>query len=269
MKRKALATALAALALATTSTGTASAATAVSSNWSGYAVSGTTFHSVSGTWVEPSANCSSNTASVTASAFWVGLGGESDAAGALEQTGTEADCLANGTVRYSAWYELVPAASVKVDLAISAGERIAASVHVNGSTVTVRLANLTTGKTFTKTLLMATSDTSSAEWIAEAPSAATPGGATIVPLTDFGMVRFTSATATSSTGHTGSIADSAWTATRIRLESGASGGPGPFGPFAAHSSGVEATPGALASGGTAFSVTWKLESTGSSQPGAL
>ncbi|HUK44403.1 MAG TPA: G1 family glutamic endopeptidase [Gaiellaceae bacterium] len=269
MRRNLLATALAALAVATTGAGTASAATAVSSNWSGYAVTGTTFSSVSGTWVEPTASCSSSTTSVTASAFWVGLGGESDAAGALEQTGTEADCLANGTVRYSAWYELVPAASVRVSLGVSAGDTISASVRVSGSTVTVRLANATTGKTFAKTLRMAAPDTSSAEWIAEAPSTVTPGGESILPLTDFGTVRFKSARATSSTGHTGSISDSAWTATRIRLESGASSGPGPFGPFAAESSGVEAAPGALAPGGTGFSVIWKRTSAGSSPPGAL
>jgi Peptidase A4 family len=217
MTRHLVATALAALALATATTGTASAATAVSSNWAGYAVTGTTYSSVSGTWIEPTASCSSSTTGVTASAFWVGLGGESGSSSALEQTGTEADCLANGTVRYSAWYELVPAASVKVALAVSAGDRIAGSVRVSGSTVTVRLANLTTGKTLTKSLRMTSPDTSSAEWIAEAPSAVTPGGESILPLTDFGTVRFTTATATSSTGHTGSISDSSWTAHPARI----------------------------------------------------
>ena len=179
---------------------------------------GTTFKTVSGTWMQPTANCSASTAETTASAFWVGLGGDSDTSSALEQTGTEADCLANGTTRYTAWYELVPASSVRVSLRVSAGDRIAASVRVNGTKVTVQLRNLTTGKSFTKTLRMASPDTASAEWIAEAPSALTPGGTRILPLTDFGTVRFTSATATSTGGHTGTIADSAWTASRILLE---------------------------------------------------
>ena len=253
---KAIAAALAALAIAGGTVGTSSAATAVSSNWAGYAVTGTTFKTVSGTWVQPSASCSSSTAETTASAFWVGLGGDSDTSSALEQTGTEADCLANGTTRYTAWYELVPASSVRVSLRISAGDRISGSVRVNGTKVTVQLRNSTTGKSFTKTLRMDSPDTASAEWIAEAPSAVTRGGTQILPLTDFGTIRFTSATATSTGGHSGTIADSAWRASRILLEAGNGGGPGNFGPYAAESAGAEAVPGVLSSRG-AFSITWR------------
>ena len=205
----------------------------------------------------------------TASAFWVGLGGNSTTSNALEQTGTEADCLANGTVRYSAWYELVPAASVKVALKVSAGDRISAAVKVNGTAVTVTLKNPTTGKAFTKTLRMAAPDISSAEWIAEAPSALTPGGTAVLPLTDFGTVRFTSATATSTRGHTGTISDSAWTATRIQLESGPrSGGPGgPFGPFAADGRAARRPrPTGLSAAGSAFSITWS-EAASATGPG--
>ncbi len=254
---KAIAAVLAALAIAGGTVGTSSAATAVSSNWGGYAVTGKTFEAVSGTWVQPAANCSSSTAETqnTASAFWVGLGGDSDASSGLEQTGTEADCLADGRTRYTAWYELVPASSVRVSLRVSAGDRISGSVRVNGAKVTVQLRNLTTGKSFTKRLRMASPDTASAEWIAEAPSAVTPGGSRILPLTDFGKVRFTSATATSTAGHTGTIADSAWSSSRILLEAGSSG-PGNFGPYAAESAGTAAVPGALSSSG-AFSITWR------------
>ncbi len=252
---KAIAAALAALAIAAGTVGTSAAATAVSSNWAGYAVTGQTFKTVSGTWVQPTANCSASTAETTASAFWVGLGGDSDTSSALEQTGTEADCLANGTTRYTAWYELVPASSVRVSLHVSAGDRIAATVRVNGTKVSVQLRNLTTGKSFSKALRMASPDTASAEWIAEAPSALTPGGTRILPLTDFGTVRFTSATATSTGGHTGTIADSDWASSRILLEA-SDGGPGNFGPYAAESAGTGAVPGALSATG-AFSITWR------------
>ena len=96
-------------------TAAAKTATDVSSNWSGYVVAGTdastggakSFSSVSGTWVQPAADCTTSTAGSTASAFWVGLGGDSTTSSSLEQTGTEADCTVNGTARYSAWYELV------------------------------------------------------------------------------------------------------------------------------------------------------------------
>ena len=112
MIRAAVIATVAALALATQPA--LAASTAVSTNWSGYAVSGTTYKSVSGTWAQPTANCTSTSAATSSSAFWVGLGGNSTTSNALEQTGTEVDCLADGTVRYSAWYELLPAGSVKV-----------------------------------------------------------------------------------------------------------------------------------------------------------
>ena len=258
MKRAALAAAVAAAALAAMPGG-ALAAGAVSSNWSGYAVTGTTYKSVSGSWVEPTADCTTATTSTTASAFWVGLGGDSTTSNALEQTGTEADCTANGTAHYWAWYELVPKASVRLGLAVKAGDRIAANVKVSGSKVTVMLADETSGKSFEKTLTMASPDTTSAEWIAEAPAAVTPGGEEILPLTDFGTVRFTRATATSTSGHTGSVSDNAWSATRIVLESSSGGGPGPgpFGQFARDDSGAtEAIPTALAANGRSFGVRW-------------
>ncbi len=128
-------------------------------------------------------------------------------------------------------------------------------MRVNGTKVSVQLRNLTTGKSFSKALRMASPDTASAEWIAEAPSALTPGGTRILPLTDFGTVRFTSATATSTGGHTGTIADSDWTSSRILLEA-SDGGPGNFGPYAAESAGTGAVPGALSANG-AFSITWR------------
>jgi len=258
MKKTSIAAFALAVALVWT-VATASAGTAVSSNWSGYAVTGTTFTSVSGSWVQPTVRCSSETTGTSASAFWVGLGGDSSSSGSLEQTGTEAYCLADGTTHYSAWYELVPDAAVKVALKVSAGDRISASVTVNGTAVRVELRNLTTSRRFTKTLRMSAPDVSSAEWIAEAPSIVTPGGTLVLPLTDFGAVRFSEATATSSKRHTGTISDSAWTATRIRLASGAATGPGP-GPFARFDSAQavsEAVAGGLSQSGGTFTIRWR------------
>src|SRR5947208_5818657 len=120
-------------------TGTARAATSVSSNWSGYAVSGASFSSVRGGWTQPAAACTSGSSSA---AFWVGLGGNSDTSQVLEQIGTSSDCNANGTASYSAWYELVPAASVPIKLKLAAGNKVWASVEVNGSNVTLMIKNL-------------------------------------------------------------------------------------------------------------------------------
>jgi Peptidase A4 family len=245
-----LAAAAAALLLAATA---GAAGSATSSNWSGYAVTGTGFSTVTGSWVQPAATCSA-AAEATASAFWVGLGGDSESSSTLEQIGTEADC-SGGTVSYSAWYELVPAAAVEIPLHVSAGDSISASVHVGGTRVTVVLRDLTAKTAFSKTLTMASPDTSSAEWIAEAPSVLTPGGTRLLPLTDFGTVTFTNATATSTAGHIGPVSDPAWSATRIRLASSA-GGPGRFAAFSGRAADTRAVPSTLRRHGRAFSVAW-------------
>src|SRR5205085_4849070 len=75
------------------------------------------------------------------------------------------------TASYAAWYELVPAASVPIKLKLAAGNKVWASVKVSGTNVTLTIKNLTRKTSFTKTLTMAAPDVSSAEWIAEAPSA--------------------------------------------------------------------------------------------------
>src|SRR5262249_26406760 len=118
----------------------------------------------------------------------------------LEQVGTEVDCTALGQPRYTAWYELVPALSKTVKLVVSAGDRISGSVTVAGQQVTVSLKNLTRGTSFSKVLQMAAPDTTSAEWIAEAPSAcdSTASRCRQVSLTNFGTVRFSRSSATDS-----------------------------------------------------------------------
>ena len=114
---------------------------AVSENWSGYVAGQNNFSSVSGSWVQPSAKCTSGQ---SYSAFWVGLGGASGN-DALEQTGTQADCSGDGQTDYYAWYELVPSGPVKLNLAISPGDHIAARVSVSAVNVTVALSDQTTG----------------------------------------------------------------------------------------------------------------------------
>ncbi len=193
-----------------------------SENWAGYVVSpnsGSSFSSVGGSWVEPSATCASSSGG-THAAFWVGLGGASGQSQALEQVGTEVDCSPSGESSHFAWYELVPSAPVRMDLAISAGDHVSARVTVNGSNVTVSLSDTTTGQSASRTLRMSDPDTSSAEWIAESPSACSASLQNCQPLTlsDFGKVTFTNASATAG-GHTGSIADSAWTPSAVVLAS--------------------------------------------------
>src|SRR5437764_8452955 len=217
---------------ATASGQTINAQQEVSGNWSGYIAqssNGQSFSRVSGSWTQPSVGSSTQ----GYSAFWVGLGGASQQSQSLEQVGTAAD-TAGGQTTYYAWYELVPAGEVKLDLTIHPGDQMTGAVTVNGTNVTASLADKTTGQSVTKTLTMSNPDTSSAEWIAEAPSAQSPSGdLQTLPLANFGQVTFTNTSATAG-GHTGSISDPKWTVQQVDLQPsvaiGSVGGRGRFNP---------------------------------------
>lgn len=241
--------------------GTAAAAVTVrrtmSQNWAGYVDTGTTFSSVSGAWRVPRAKRSADGYSAT----WVGLGGATSDSQALEQVGTESDS-AGGQTTYRAWYEILPAPAKRLAITVRPGDRMSARVTVRGTTVSITLSDLTTGRSATKTLHVAHPDTSSAEWIVEAPSAVTGYGATTqLPLADFGKVTFTAASATAA-GHTGAITDSSWNTERVRMASPADrrfgGAPRGFpgsAPGAAGGSWTRATTSALSSAASSFTVT--------------
>ena len=240
-------------AAATASAATVDQQAAVSQNWAGYVAGGTQFSSVSGSWVQPTAKCGSGQ---TYSAFWVGIGGSSNQSSALEQTGTQADCTADGGTDYYAWYELVPAAPVKLDLAIKPGDHISAKVNVSGSNVTVLMSDQTTGQSTSKALQMDNPDTSSAEWIAEAPSACDGSGSCQpLPLADFGTVQFTSATATAN-GHTGTISDPNWSAQPVQLGGGSVSNVS----YGSDTGASGASPSSLSSDGSSFSVAAQASS---------
>ncbi|MGH2909410.1 MAG: G1 family glutamic endopeptidase [Solirubrobacteraceae bacterium] len=283
----------AACALGAAPIASASAATdvqkATSGNWSGYVVGAssgaaassggasgsgaTTFKSVTGSWVQPTARCSSGGA--TYSAFWVGLGG-ADGRQALEQDGTEANCNADGTANYYAWYELVPKAPVRVDLAVHPGDHMTATTTVDGHDVTETIVNHTTGRSFSRTLTMSNPDVSTAEWIAEAPSQCQTGAAncTALPLSDFGKVSFTSAGATDSSGHTGTISSTDWATAAVALDSSSSSagsigdGYGYGQPVSSSAASGSAAPSGLTNGGSAFTVTYARAASASSGAGA-
>jgi hypothetical protein len=227
-----------ALALAISAGGVALASEIPSSpsgNWGGYiATAGPTsarlakhFTSVKGSWVEPTKLCSPERHPVGDQDFiWVGLGGTGGAK-ALEQIGVFTYCFTKGPSppgyvpppdtyfeQDEAMYELPPAIPVPITMQVHPGDSMTASVRVRGEDATVNLRDNTTGASFSKTVVMTAPKPSanSAEWVAEAPSNGTY--AEPVPLTNFGKVTFTSASASSvgSAGsHTGPINDQAWT----------------------------------------------------------
>jgi hypothetical protein len=197
-----------------------------STNWAGYAATSGRFTSVSATWTQPAASCTSAT---TYSSFWVGLDGYSSST--VEQTGTDADC-SGGSPVYYAWYEMYPKFPKNLSLAIRPGDTIHAAVTTSGNgTFTLTIANRTTGRSFTTNQKLRSAKLSSAEVIAEAPSSS--GG--VLPLTNFGTVNFSAAMANGQ-----SIGG--FNPDRITMVT-------PNGT-------VKASTGAL-SGGTAFSVAWK------------
>lgn len=221
--------------------------TETSSNWAGYAVTHRKpFASVTGRWVQPAATCSA--VDSTYSAFWVGLGGFAGNSFAVEQTGTLANC-SGGSAYYTAWYELYPKPPVMVRIAVRPGDLLSATVSVAKKAVLIRLKDVTTGKLFTKKLRMKRPDLGSAEWVAEAPSGCDlTGNCSTLPLTNFGTVSFSHASATVK-GHKGRISDPVWSATTIELHSD-----DPTHPSMA---GANAVPGALGPDGGSFAVTWQ------------
>jgi hypothetical protein len=230
-----------------------------SSNWAGYAIhrSGVTFSRVIGAWTQPTATCTAG--EPTYSSLWVGIGGYGLSSKALEQIGTEADCTAGGTAVSGAWYELVPQASHTIRLTIDPGDAVRASVSVAGREVSLTLADLTRHRSFTKRLRASVVDTGSAEWIVEAPSVCTgedQSSCQILPLADFGSTGFSSSSATSAAGHTGSIGDRKWTTTKISLTADGRQFVGAGGPPGAMAGLVTAVPSALSAAGSAFTVTY-------------
>ena len=80
-----------------------------STNWSGYADTGSSFSKVTGSWSEPSASCSSRTTSLAA--FWVGIDGYSS--DSVEQDGTLIECY-RGTAYQYTWWEMYPTNDIQV-----------------------------------------------------------------------------------------------------------------------------------------------------------
>lgn len=160
---------------------------AESTNWSGYAVTGANgaFSSVSSSWKQPTASCTSRR-SDTYAAFWVGLDGYSS--DSVEQTGTLIECVGT-TAEYFGWYEMYPAGLVTYSNTVRPGDSFSASVTFSGSdTYTLTLKDSTQGWTQTKVISESGLDRSSAEVITEAPCCTNSGG--ILPLADFGTVSY-------------------------------------------------------------------------------
>jgi hypothetical protein len=214
----------------------ANAAAVTSMNWSGYASTGNPgqFTNVSASWTQPTVTCG---ATNTFSSFWVGLDG--DGTQTVEQTGTEADCTGGAAV-YQGWFEMFPNAPVFYNNPVAPGDAMSASVVANGGgAFTLTLTDATQNWTQTTNQTSNTAQLGSAEVIAEAPS-----NGNVLPLSNFGNVSFTNATADNQPiGNENASA----------LTMVSAGGV------------TEATPSAL-TGGNAFTVTWDSSGANAAAP---
>ncbi|HEY3608701.1 MAG TPA: G1 family glutamic endopeptidase [Pseudonocardiaceae bacterium] len=137
-----------------------------SSNWSGYAETGS-FTTAVGNWTVPTVSRTSNTPN-RFSSQWVGIDGFNNQN--LIQTGTEAD-FTNGSAHYLAWWEILPAPETVIpSITVHPGNSMTASVtKVSGTTWRISIRNNSTGQSFTINRTYRGAGTS-AEWIEEATS---------------------------------------------------------------------------------------------------
>jgi hypothetical protein len=145
-----------------------------SSNWSGYAETGS-FTGVTSTWTVPAVAPSSSN---TFSSAWIGVDGFNNTN--LIQTGTEEDWY-NGSVHYNAWWEILPAAETALPSGhpVAAGDRMSASIDETNTAVLVnrhRVAHYwwitisdTTARWTYSTYQLYAGPGASAEWVVEAP----------------------------------------------------------------------------------------------------
>jgi hypothetical protein len=110
---------------------------------------------------------------------------------------------------------------------------------------------------------MASPDTSSAEWIAEAPSVCTEPGprCQTLPLADFSNVTFSGASASTLGGPGRAIGSPKFHAAKVTLKANGIAF-GVFGHAAPGSQAGQATPGALSGSGSSFTVSWETGASG-------
>ena len=214
-----------------------------STNWAGYAVTGSGLKSVSGSWKQPAVKCPVN--QVQQASFWVGIDGFNAGDPTVQQIGTDSDCTrmagkTTGTPNYYAWYEMYPQNVVyitKMLYPVFPGDVIATHVSRTGSTYTLSVSDPTRRWVFTTVQTATTTPlNSSGEWIVEAPcSAATP--CSTLPLADFRTI------AMSGLVDGSTISGSGLPVHQITMVT--SGGT------------VKAAPSALSSSGGTFTVAWK------------
>jgi len=149
-----------------------------SQNWFGYNQGAlepgkTLFHSITANWTVPKAS-QHKRGEDEFSSTWAGIGGgcvDADCIvtdNTLIQAGTEQDVV-GGKPEYSAWWEIIPAPSITIDMTVVPGDRMHLDIHETTPEVwSITLSDVTRHETFTQTVPYP-STYGSAEWIEETP----------------------------------------------------------------------------------------------------
>jgi peptidase A4-like protein len=192
-------------------------------NWSGYVATHqpgkkVVYKSVTGTWTVPTATCSKKQGP-SSSAAWVGIGGYKTTN--QEEVGTNSNCSKKGKPVYFAWFELVPYLSYQtfpnISHKVAAGDTITGLVRIlNYRFVRLEVKDVTRGWDFVKTINFSSQDTTTADWVMEAPATCVLYTCQEASLTNFGSITMRNISAVGN-GATGTLADPKWKVIPIRL----------------------------------------------------
>ncbi len=143
-----------------------------STNWSGYAITGRTYTTVTGHWVVPQVQTPAKRLRKKSafSSSWVGIDGYGNSD--LIQAGTEQDWI-GGRDRapfYQAWWEILPYAETPIpSLPVNPGDAMVVTITKGTPKWTITVTDTTTGQSFS-TQQPYSGPGASAEWIQEAPT---------------------------------------------------------------------------------------------------
>jgi Peptidase A4 family len=254
--------------------GGVSAKLVVSPNWSGYVARAPVkptyadpyFTRVTGTWTVPKATCGKPKA-IASSTVWVGIGGY--ASRDQEEVGTDSNCSAKGKPIYYAWFELVPYLSYRafpsIKSKVDPGDTMTGLVQILSPTlVKLQLHNRTKGWTFSRKITFSSQDTSTADWVVEAPANCIKYSCYQASLANFGQVTMRKISAVGR-GTTGTLRDPRWKVIPVKLvpsklivptisDSATAAGPG--GKRGQAKSPAGSTPGPVSPDGTSFKLRW-------------
>ncbi len=259
----------------------------ISPNWSGYVATAPAskekvayghpyFTSVTGTWTVPAAKCTAYKPKASKQAYstvWIGLGGW--ATRNQEEVGTDSNCTAKGKPFYYAWFELVPYLSYKtfpnIKLKVEAGDTMTGLVKiVSTRLVELKIKDVTRHWTFQKKINFTSQDSTTADWIVEAPAECRDTNCSEASLSNFGAVTMRNISATAH-GKAGTLKDPRWKVLPVKLVPSklivptinpTATGAGPGGKKGQAASPAGSTPGPISKDGTSFNLHWVKVATG-------